>query len=80
MKPKTHITYWHMFGETKYFEVSPEGIMTISRPPQYKHDPTEQTDLEAKWESLYDSPKEAWKALGTFMELWGAPNHIGLQL
>ena len=80
MKPKTHITYWHMFDETKYFEVTPEGIMTISRPPQYKHDPTKQTDLEAKWQSLFNSPEEAWKALGAFMKTWGLPNHISLQL
>jgi hypothetical protein len=79
MKPKTHYTYWRMFGETKYFEVHPEGIMTISRPACYRHDPTKQTDLEAKWESLFNSPEEAWKALGAFMKVWGAPNHIGSQ-
>jgi hypothetical protein len=79
MKPKTHYTYWSMFGETKYFEVHPEGIMTISRPACYRHDPTKQTDLEAKWESLFNSPEEAWKALGAFMKVWGAPNHIGSQ-
>ena len=79
MKPKTHYTYWHMFGETKYFEVHPEGIITISRPACYRRDPTKQTDLEAKWESLFNSPEEAWKALGAFMKVWGAPNHIGSQ-
>ena len=83
MSDAKHHTYWNMFGETKYFEVYPQGIMTVSKPACYKKHPNcplKQTELEIKWESLFENASDGWKALSTFMEIWGLPNHIDRQI
>ena len=73
-------TYWRMFGENRFYEVDPKGMTAEwSNKMCLKHrlvvgeeEPNRQTKEEEAFEAAFGTPEEAWAALESVIQVFGA--------